>query len=132
MSDNKMTSGQEGDAAAVYLAEARTRAERELRYICVAPEGPAWSCEDVPRLLGAVEAVLSPHQEHEGRCITCLEPCRCAEDAYIAEGCPASLTEAQALRIATAWAACAHGNEPWPCKPYRDITAELTGKDGTE
>ena len=30
----------------------------------------------------------------------------------------------------TAWANCPHGNEPWPCKRYRAITAELLRKDG--
>ena len=50
------------DNLTAYLAEARERAEKERRYICAAPEGPAWSCEDVPVLLVMVEAVLSPHQ----------------------------------------------------------------------
>ena len=97
MSDKNLTPGQEGDAVAVYLAEARTRAERELRYICVAPEGPAWSCEDVPRLLGALEAVRAVHRRDHHRWPSC-------------EGCGMA----------------------WPCQTYAAITAELTGKDGTD
>jgi hypothetical protein len=89
----------------------------------------AWmarSLLDVPRLLAAVETALKPHREHEGRCVTCLESCSCVGDgvASLPPDAPFATQNAMAFR---SWSECTHGNEPWPCKPWRDITKALFG-----
>jgi len=78
------------------------------------------------RLAGGVEIALAHHQDDGyGRCVTCLEHCTCVEDAYGSLPVPVPQATGYAV-MARAWEDCPHGNGPWPCKEYRDITAELT------
>lgn len=50
------------DQVATYLAEVRERAAGEIRSVAYIPGDVRWSCNDIPRLLAAVEAVLKQHQ----------------------------------------------------------------------
>ena len=135
MSDKNLTASQEPDAAATYLTGVRERWEavEDIYPSALAHLGKALSSTaDVPRLLAAVEAALAHHQDDSyGRCVICLEHCTCVEDAY--GSLPAPVPQAAGYAVmARAWEDCPHGNEPWPCKKYRDITAALTGEDGTD
>jgi hypothetical protein len=115
--DNKVTASQEPDALAAYLAEARRRAERELRFICVAPEGPAWSCEDVTRLLGAVGAALDLADEWRAKAFALMDQIA-AEDA---QGTSAALK-----------AVGSSVHDACSTDLRAAISAALTRKDGTE
>ena len=50
-----------------YLAEVRERAYDEIQDVPAGPEAAGlWSCQDVPRLLGAIEAVLALTRDTDG------------------------------------------------------------------
>lgn len=75
----------------------------------------------------AIARVRAYHEEHEGRCVRCLERCDCFEDA---PQTPEGLWDA--------WSkTCGHGNEPYPCPTIRAldgpaVSEEQTGPTTTE
>lgn len=61
-----------------------------------------------PDYVTAVTAVLDLHQEHEGRCVHCVQWCDC-------------LDRDEHARVAD----CPHGNVPWPCPTICVVTDAL-------
>jgi hypothetical protein len=67
----------------------------------------------------AIARVRELHQEHEGRCLRCLEPCTCLDDA---EQTPEGLWHA--------WAnVCGHGNAEWPCPTIAALDSKDADRD---
>ena len=61
----------------------------------------------------AIERVRALHEEYEGRCVVCLEPCLCIENAEDSVG-----------SIYEAWSNCAHGNAEYPCPTIRAVNGQ--------
>lgn len=70
-----------------------------------------------------IARVRALHEDHEGRCTLCLEPCDCFGQA-VADDAEDDLEE-----LGLRWSECPHGNAPYPCPTIAafDQPAEQTG-----
>jgi hypothetical protein len=126
------------DPVVAELARIRDRAEDEMRHVDRAPEDVPWSCEDVPRLLAALEAVLELHKPVV-RCTS--RPCD--DHRFVSRGLLRPISwqewraEVDACTVCTATerqvcATCRNtcpDDDVWPCPTAAVISRALLGEE---